>query len=260
MGELALPQGDGVVMANVGIKGSATKLGLECTNMELLPVGNGQSVFDGVRTFLADPLGVPPMAIPTMITFPSVKDRAYKRNGSEETARESCQLLVMAKTEWFGKIPEPEVGTTTIPAWKHPERSPDYAKVKAKWVERLQALLLTVYPQLKGKLDMFDISTPLSIEHYLPTVSGSAIGLDTNGGKGCRFTDFSIMKLLDMKTPVQNLWLTGQDALMIGVPLAQGAGLITAVRIGGPLRAVWFAFKSLWLLTASLGAKSRSKS
>merc|ERR1740129_752906 len=109
-------------MANIGIKGSAPELGLECANMELLPVGNGMSVFDGIRRYLEDPLGVPPMEIPMMFTYPSVKDRAYKRNGNDERARESVQILCLAKTEWFGEPAKPEQGNVAVPAWHPPAR------------------------------------------------------------------------------------------------------------------------------------------
>lgn len=261
MDDLALGQGDGYVMANVGFKGSAPTLKLECANMELLPAGPQLSVFDGIRNYIKDPLGVDPMDVPTMITFPSVKDRGTKRDGNESAARESCQLLCLAKAEWFGKIPEPEIGTAITPAWKHPERSADYEAIKGRWSARLKQVLLTVYPQLEGKIEMFDVSTPLSIEHYLPSTSGSAIGLDTsagNAGIGCRFTDFKVMKLLDMKTPVPRLWLTGQDALMIGVPIAQGAGLVTAIRIAGPLRGLSWVLKTALRLVSGLGHKARS--
>merc|ERR1719245_1776508 len=108
-----------------------------------------------------------------MFTFPSVKDRAYKRNGIEVSARESAQILCLAKTAWFGKIPEPATGTASIPAWQYPIRSPEYKEIKEKWRSRLTTALLNIYPQLEGKLDLFDISTPLSIEHYLPSISGS---------------------------------------------------------------------------------------
>lgn len=257
--DLPLRQGDGWVMANIGIKGSAEELKMECANMELLPVGKGQSIFDGVRAFFKDPLGVPPLEIPMMITFPTVKDRAYQHKTSAEEGRETCQLLVLAKAEWFGEIPEPAVGTVSTPAWKHPVRTAKYEEIKEKWRERLKSALLSIYPQLKDKIDMFDVSTPLSIEHYLPTGSGSAIGLDTCAGESCRFTNLSIMKTLDMKTAVPGLWMTGQDTLMIGVPLAQAAGLITAMRIAGPARALWFVAKTVWLLVASLGEKARAR-
>ena len=95
--------------------------------------------------------------------------------------RETAQLLCLAKTEWFGKLEEPLSGTISTPAWKEPKRSTEYEDLKKKWTDRLLTVLLTCYPQLKGKIELADVSTPLSIEHYLPTGSGSAIGLDTNG-------------------------------------------------------------------------------
>merc|ERR1712032_627852 len=122
-----------------------------------------------------------------------------------------------------------------------------------KWIERLREAFLKIYPQLKDKLELFDLSTPLSIEHYLPTGSGSAIGLDVSGGEGCRFTSFKTMKMLDMRSAVPGLWLTGQDTLLIGVPLAQAAGLITAMRIAGPIGALKFIIRSVLLVVAGLG-------
>jgi len=41
---LKLGQGDGFVMANIGIKGCAAELNMECANMELLP-GAGHVCF-----------------------------------------------------------------------------------------------------------------------------------------------------------------------------------------------------------------------
>jgi all-trans-retinol 13,14-reductase len=253
--ELALNQGDSFVMANIGLKGSAAELRLECTNMELLPAGNGVSVFDGIRNYMQDPLGVPPMEIPMMLTFPSVKDRAYSRGKKKEgdQGRETAQILCLAKPEWFGGLP------AWMPAWQHPHRGSEYKDLKKKWMDRLLFVLCTIYPQLEGKIEMADLSTPLTVEHYLSTGSGSAIGLDTSAGKGCRFTDTKVMKQLDMRSPVPDLWLTGQDALMCGVPLAQAAGLITAIRIVGPVRSAWFFLRTAWLLAASLGQKAREK-
>jgi len=115
-----------------------------------------------------------------------------------------------------------------------------------------------VYPQLKDKVELADLATPNTIEHYLPTGSGSAIGLDVNGGEGCRFTDMSTMKKLDMKTPVPGLWMTGQDTLLCGVPMAQAAGLIAALRIAGPVGASRLVWRSAWLLLSHLGERSRN--
>lgn len=195
-----------------------------------------------------------------MFTYPSVKDRAYKRNAGDNTSRESAQILCLAKTEWFGELPKLENGNIDVPAWQTPVRSAKYKEIKEQWVERLKTAFLQIHPQLEGKLELFDLSTPLSIEHYIPTGSGSAIGLDVSAGTGCRFTCMKTMKMLEMKTVVPGLWMTGQDTLLIGVPLAQAAGLITAMRIAGPMKSAWFIFHSVCLVISSLGHKSRNRS
>jgi hypothetical protein len=245
--ELQVPQGDGIVMANVGIRGS--DLQLECCNLWPQPGGNGQSIFDGIQKYLDEPLAVPPTEMPLMITFPTVKDRSYDPSSEYQTA----QILALAKTEWFGEMQADSSVNEHVPAWKQPDRSKAYAQLKDKWRVRLQQAFLAYYPQLKGKIELFDVSTPLTIEHYLPTGSGSAIGLDVCAGPHSRFTSLSTMKLLDMKTPVDGLWMTGQDTLLVGVPLAQAAGLMTALRIAGPLASIKFLLKSLWLLLYSYG-------
>lgn len=48
-----------------------------------------------------------------------------------------------------------------------------------------------------------------------------------------RFGDWKVQQHLDSTTPIEGLYLTGQDTLIIGVTLAQLAGVITAVRILG---------------------------
>jgi len=255
--ELNLPQGEGFCMANIGLRGTAAELGLECANMELLPAGKGLSVFEGVRNYLDDPFGVPPMEIPAMITFPSVKDRAYKLKKQIKDGRETVQLLTIARCEWFDKDFVPDQGISTL-AWQAPTRSDEYREKKQKFLDRLLQILFTVYPQLKDKVELADLATPNTIEHYLPTGSGSAIGLDVNGGEGCRFTDMSTMKKLDMKTPVPGLWMTGQDTLLCGVPMAQAAGLIAALRIAGPVGASRLVWRSAWLLLSHLGERSRN--
>ena len=91
------------------------------------------------------------------------------------------------------------------------------------------------YPQLEGAIELVDVSTPLSIEHYLGAEGGGAVGLDQVPE---RFTDWSLVERLDARTPVEGLWLTGQDTITCGQPIVQGAGLVTAFRIAGFWRTI----------------------
>ena len=98
--------------------------------------------------------------------------------------------------------------------------------------------------QLKDSIDFTDVSTPLSIEHYLASPRGAAVGLDPSplrfGG------NMSILKHFDTVTSVPNLYLTGQDSLLCGVVMAQIAGLATALRVGGLLSSVRFVLQNLF--------------
>lgn len=224
------PQGDGFVMANVGFRGGEN---LECMNLWPQPGGPDQSLLKGIEKYLDNPLGVTPREIPLMITFPSLKDRSF-----HDSEHQTAQILALAPTDWFGSLPD-----QPSPAWRPPARDDDYLELKNAWRDRLRTAFTTYFPHLE--IELFDVSTPHTIEHYLPTQSGSAIGLDVTPN---RFVNMRTMKKLDMKTSVQGLWRTGQDTLLIGVPLAQAAGLMTALRILGPLRSLQFIFRSIWIL------------
>lgn len=65
---------------------------------------------------------------------------------------------------------------------------------------------------------MVDISTPLSIEHYLSAVHGGAVGLDVSPA---RFCDQQLREDLDPITKIPGLALTGQDIALCGVTLCQ---------------------------------------
>jgi hypothetical protein len=42
-----------------------------------------------------------------------------------------------------------------------------------------------------------------------------------------------LLEKLDVVTPINKLWMTGQDTLICGVVLAQASGIITAFRVMG---------------------------
>ena len=87
-------------------------------------------------------------------------------------------------------------------------------------------------------MDLADLSTPLSIERYLRSENGAAVGIDVTPE---RFTDPAIRAHLDISSKIPGLFLTGQDTVICGVTLCQLAGVITAFRMTG----LWAATKIL---------------
>ncbi len=210
------------VMANIGINLGCDpeKLGITSANSWIQPCSekNGWDLCSGIRTYFDDPLGSTE-EIPMMVTFPSLKDRGSTLG--KEKGKLTCQLLALARDGWFERW-EVENG-------KHPSGG-EYAQVKARWQERMIGALLRRHPKLQDKLELIDLSTPLSIKYFLNKPSGGAVGLELNPE---RFYDTATEDLLDMETPVKGLWLTGEDPLLCGQPLAQLSGLLTTFRIVG---------------------------
>lgn len=216
------------VMANIGLRGTAEELGLTCTNLWYHPTREGGDMFGAVDDFMADPMN-PDHDPMLMITFPSIKSRKAGGTHGEKT---TCQMLCMAEHSWF----EQHAGLPTR------RRGAEYKALKRAWGERFLEILLRFYPQLEGRIELVDVSTPLSIEHYLGTDKGSAVGLDQSPQ---RFTDWRVADLLDSRTPIDGLWLTGQDTVTCGQPIVQAAGLICAFRVLGLVESLRYLARTL---------------
>jgi len=259
--ELKTKQSAGFVMANVAIEGSAAELGIGCSNLWVQPScpANHFNVFKGIEGFLEAPTSVPADQIPMLITFPSVKDRKW---AEEHPGYECGQILALAEWDWFKQHLEESPWAHNAPPHVQRKDPAGYEALKAKWSMRLEELLFRYYPQLKGKIAFMNISTPLTIEHYLRSDGngsgggGGAIGLDVTPE---RFTCESEIRQLNMKSPLPDLWLTGQDVLLCGVPLAQASGLVTAAKILGVFGGFRFALRSARLLLASKLAARAAK-
>ncbi len=218
----------GWVMANIGLRGTAKELGLTCTNLWYHPTREDGDMFGAVEDFMADPLtsGHDPMV---MITFPSIKDREGAKKFGDKT---TCQILCMAEHAWFEQYAEQQTR----------KRGSDYKALKREWGERLVKVLLRFYPQLEGRIELLDVSTPLSIAHYLAADEGGAVGLDQSPE---RFADWDVVKHLDQRTPIKGLWMTGQDTVTCGQPIVQAAGLISAFRIAGVRKSIQYLARTL---------------
>jgi hypothetical protein len=59
---------------------------------------------------------------------------------------------------------------------------------------------------------------------------GGAVGLDVTPA---RFCDDAVREQLDVVTPINGLFMTGQDVGFLGVTLCQLTGVLSAFRIAG---------------------------
>lgn len=203
-------------MCNIGIKANPEEIGVTNTNIWHIPVDKDGDSFSVLEQYFDDPLGNSDV-IPAFITFPSMKDQEWS---AKHPNCVSCQMLLMAEYEWFGKLRGPSADT----------REANYIAVKDVWRQRCIDIFLKYFPLAEGKITVSDVSTPLTIENYLNAQDGGAVGIDVVPE---RFTSPIIRQQLDVVTSIEGLYMTGQDMAIIGVTLAQLSGLITAFRISG---------------------------
>jgi all-trans-retinol 13,14-reductase len=84
----------------------------------------------------------------------------------------------------------------------------------------------TRLPQLRGKVDVVEASTPLSTAHFSGHARGELYGLDHTPA---RYT-----LPLHPRTPIDGLYVTGTDLASCGIAGAALGGVITASAIVGP--------------------------
>jgi all-trans-retinol 13,14-reductase len=194
----------------IGLQATAEELGLPRTNFWVYPSND----YDGaVQAFLDNPDAPFPVVY---ISFPSAKDPDYL-NRHPGTA--TVEIVAPAPYGWFEKWK----GTT----WG--KRGEDYEAFKAQLGERLMRHLYDRLPQLEGRVDYYEVSTPLSTEWFAGYRHGELYGLDHTPER-------MQQEWLGPRTRIPGLWLTGQDTLTCGVTGAMMAGLLTVTAIAGMRR------------------------
>src|SRR5690606_25897877 len=100
----------------------------------------------------------------------------------------------------------------------------------SQWSERLLAHLYRHFPQTRAHVDFHELSTPLSTQYFCRYQQGEIYGLNHTPQ---RFQT----RWLGPRTPIRNLYLTGQDALTAGVGGALIGGVFAAAAVTGGLKA-----------------------
>lgn len=175
----------------VGIKESTKNLNLPKCNYWIFPDEYNHDELRKQYTSADSPLPV------AFASFPSAKD-----SESEKThpGRTTAEVIIILPYDWFTKWE----GT----AWK--KRGEDYEQLKEQLAKKMLEQLYRVAPQLKGKIDYYETSSPLSTRHFSAHPKGEIYGVAHTPQ---RFRQ----NFLKPHTPVKNLYLTGQDAMTASI-------------------------------------------
>ena len=197
----------------VGLKGSAAELGLDKRQVWWL----GSNDIDGdLAAFTKKgPEHAKENGFPFLfITFPSAKEPLERMAKPE---RCTCTIITLMPYQWVDKWIDPPN------QWE--KRHKDYRKMKTELGRVIWDQTIQIFPQLKYKVDYFEVGTPLTNEFYLQSVDGAMYGIDH-----CleRFSPENVINLRPDYTGVKGLLLTGQDLFSCGFGAAVVSGALTA--------------------------------
>jgi all-trans-retinol 13,14-reductase len=191
----------------LGFRGTREELGLGKTNLWVYPHHDHDR---NVERYFADADAALPFAY---ISFPSAKDPDFERRFP---GRATVEVITIAPYEWFRRWERDP--------WKN--RGAEYQDLKEKFTERLLAPLFAHCPQLRGRIDYMELSTPLTTRHFTGHASGEIYGLAATPG-------FFADRSLRPRPPIRGLFLTGADVCTLGVGGAMFGGLLAASSILG---------------------------
>jgi all-trans-retinol 13,14-reductase len=145
------------------------------------------------------------------ISFPSAKDPDWK---IKHPGMSTIQVIGSYPYKWMKQWEDQQ--------WQ--KRDTDYELKKEDIKNKLLEKLYATVPQVKGRVEICELSTPLSTKHFSNYSNGEIYGLEHTPQ---RFN----LRQLRAKTNYKNLFLTGQDVVCVGVGGALFSGIITSVSI-----------------------------
>jgi phytoene dehydrogenase-like protein len=143
------------------------------------------------------------------ISFPSAKDPSWQER---YPGTATIEIVAPAFYEHFKQWQDQPWG----------KRGEAYDDFKQRLTARLLDYLYEKLPQLRGKIDYCELSTPLSTDFFCEYRQGEMYGLSHDPQ---RFEQ----DWLRPRTRIPGLYLTGQDVLSCGVGGAMFAGFTTAL-------------------------------
>lgn len=197
----------GHLSAYIGLQGTTEELGLQKTNLWVYPSPHHE---ENVRRFADDPKAVPPVVY---LSFPSAKDPDFARR---YPGRSTIEAITLAPYAWFKSWENT--------SWK--KRGEDYEAFKGRMQERLLETLYAHAPATRGRIEVCELSTPLTTKNFAAHPHGEIYGLAHTPE---RFEQ----RWLQPRTPIKGLYLTGSDVATAGVGGALMGGALCSSAVLG---------------------------
>lgn len=142
------------------------------------------------------------------ISFSSAKDPTY---ATRHPGKHAAMIIGACSYDDVEKFKYDRV--------KH--RGSEYISMKEKWQGIFIQVLLDQFPELRGKIEYTEVGTAVTNDYYLGTHRGAVYGLAHTPK---RFQQ----RWLHAKTPIKNLFMSGQDICCCGIGGALVGGYMCA--------------------------------
>ena len=185
----------------VGFNKTAKELGIKNTNLWIYP---GYDHDLNTNNYMNDENCDFPV---TYISFASSKDPNWDK---EHPGTATLEAIVPTNFNNFKKWESKD--------WK--KRGDEYEQYKEAFAKRIINEIHKHNPHLENKISYYELSSPLSTRDMAHYQFGELYGADHTPS---RFRQ----KWLKPKTPIKNLYMTGQDITTVGLPSALMSGVLT---------------------------------
>ena len=186
----------------IGFEKSAKELGIEDTNLWVYPSYNHDKNVSDFKENQDNDFPV------LYMSFASAKDSEWDKNHPNKATME---VIVPSEFKHYEKWSDQP--------WK--KRGQDYKEYKEILSKRIINQVYHYCPHLKDEVSYYELSTPLSTKNLANYEFGELYGIEHDSK---RFNQ----KWLKPKTPIKNLYLTGQDILTVGLTGALASGVLTS--------------------------------
>ncbi len=198
----AIPSSTGHICLSIGLNASDEELQLPKYNIWMYESINIDEDFAKYKE------GDDTISTLIYVSFPSARDPHWQEH-RKGTA--TIQVILPSAYSSFKNWEETK--------WK--QRGEEYEKLKEKIAQQLLEKMYQLLPQIKGKVAVYDLSTPLSTKHFNNYQQGEMYGLEHTPAR------FEANRLR-VETSIKNFFLTGQDMVCVGVGASIASGMITS--------------------------------
>jgi all-trans-retinol 13,14-reductase len=183
----------------IGLKGTTEELQLEKTNLWVYQDHDHEKNFERFEQDLNAPFPV------VYMSFPSAKDPDFDRR---YPGHSTIEAITLGSYDQFKRWENT--------SWK--KRGAEYDELKASLSERLLDTVYKYAPATRGRVEIAELSTPLTTKNFAAHPEGAIYGLTHTPERYQQ-------RWLRPRTPIRGLYLAGADVVGAGLMGAMMGGL-----------------------------------